>query len=157
MEKGGSKQSLLKLQVTENQHEDKNYNVVSKRLSVIRLAERLGNISEACRRSGINRTSFYQWRRRFINYGVEGLKDKPPVHKRHPNTTPKIVIEELLVISLKHPEWGCVRIAERLKQEGTSISSPTVQKILARHGMGTRRERMAPEYEGFDKLKVRSD
>ena len=30
-----------------------------RRLTVLELAERLGNVSEACRRGGIDRTSFY--------------------------------------------------------------------------------------------------
>jgi hypothetical protein len=32
---------------------------------VLELAERLGNVAEACRRGGIDRTSFYDWKRRF--------------------------------------------------------------------------------------------
>jgi hypothetical protein len=35
-----------------------------RRLTVLELAERLGNFAEACRRSGIDRTSFYGWKRR---------------------------------------------------------------------------------------------
>ena len=41
-----------------------------RRLTVLELAERLGNVSEACRRGGIDRTSFYAWKRRFQ---LEGL------------------------------------------------------------------------------------
>ncbi|MBI1315774.1 IS481 family transposase, partial [bacterium] len=32
-----------------------------KRLSVLQLAENLGNVTEACRRMGMDRTSFYAW------------------------------------------------------------------------------------------------
>ena len=35
------------------------------RLSVLELAEALGNVSEACRRRGISRTQFYEYKRRF--------------------------------------------------------------------------------------------
>ena len=35
-----------------------------RRLTVLELAERLGNVAEACRRGGIDRTSFYDWKRR---------------------------------------------------------------------------------------------
>jgi hypothetical protein len=64
------------------------------RLSVLELAEALGNVSEACRRRGISRTQFYEYERRFQTHGIEGLKDLPPVHKKsHPMTTPKEVQE----------------------------------------------------------------
>src|SRR3712207_7383524 len=34
-----------------------------RRLTVLELAERLGNVAEACRRGGIDRASFYDWKR----------------------------------------------------------------------------------------------
>jgi hypothetical protein len=39
--------------------------VAKQRLSVLDLAARLGNTAEACRRRGMDRTSFYEWKRRF--------------------------------------------------------------------------------------------
>ena len=113
-----------------------------KRLSVLQLAEALGNISEACRRSGMDRTSFYEWKRRFQTHGLEGLKDLPPVHKSHPQTTPPGVVKKILRLSLEHPSWGCVRLSDYLKLQGISVSSPTVQKILIKHGMASRYDRL---------------
>jgi len=43
-----------------------------KRLTVLQLAESLGNVSEACRRGGLDRTSFYEYKRRFQTPGIEG-------------------------------------------------------------------------------------
>lgn len=57
------------------------------RLSILQLAESLGNVSEACRRSGMDRTSFYAWKQRFEEQGLEGLKDLPPIYLTHPQTT----------------------------------------------------------------------
>ncbi len=45
------------------------------RLSVWELAERLGNVREACRQRGVSRTQFYEYKRRFQTHGIEGLKD----------------------------------------------------------------------------------
>ncbi len=39
--------------------------VAKQRLSVLELAEKLGSVSEACRRRGMDRSSFYEWKRRF--------------------------------------------------------------------------------------------
>src|SRR5919112_1661679 len=111
------------------------------RLSVLELAEALGNVSEACRRRGISRTQFYEYKRRFQTHGIEGLKDLPPVHKSHPMTTPEEVQEKIVEMSLSHPAWGCNRVSDQLKLGGISVSAPTVQNILNKKGLGTRYER----------------
>jgi hypothetical protein len=77
-----------------------------------------------------------------IAHGLEGLKDLPPVHKTHPMTTPIEVVERVLAISSDNPAWGCVRIADQLQLEGVRLSSPTVQAILIKHGVGTKYERL---------------
>ena len=61
--------------------------------------------------------------------GLEGLKDLPPIHKSHPQTTPPEVVECILALSLAHPAWGCVRLSEHLKLDGVSVSSPTIQNM----------------------------
>jgi transposase len=112
------------------------------RMSVLELAEALGNVSEACRRRGISRTQFYEYKRRFQTHGIKGLKDLPPVHKSHPMTTPKEVRQRIVEMSLSHPAYGCNRISDQLKLQGKiSVSAPTVQNILNKEGLGTRYER----------------
>ena len=48
----------------------------SQRLHVLREAERLGNVSKACRRHGMSRTVFYRLRKRFAHYGSDGVHPK---------------------------------------------------------------------------------
>lgn len=100
--------------------------VARQRLSVLELAQALGNVSEACRQRGMSRTQFYEYKRRFQTHGLEGLKDLPPIPKAHPFTTPPEVVERILALSLEHPAWGCTRLSDMLKLEGVSVSSPTV-------------------------------
>jgi len=112
------------------------------RLSVLQLAEMLGNASEACRQRDISRTQFYEYKRRFQTHGLEGLKDLPPIHKTHPFTTPPETVEKVVNLSIQHPTWGCNRLSDHLKLEGVNISSPTVQDILIKNQMGSRYERL---------------
>jgi transposase InsO family protein len=121
---------------------DPSTKVAHQRLSVLELAEQLGNATEACRRAGMDRTSFYEWKRRFQTHGLEGLKDMPPVHKSHPQTTAPETVDKVLALSLAHPEWGCNRISDHLKLEGINLSSVTVQTILIKNHLGSRYERL---------------
>lgn len=112
------------------------------RLSVLQLAEALGSVSEACRRMGMDRTSFYEWKRRFQTHGLAGLKDLPPIHKSHPHTTPEKTVQQIIELALAHPTRGCVWLSNHLDLQGIHISSPTIQGILIKHQLGSRYERL---------------
>jgi transposase InsO family protein len=116
--------------------------VAHQRLSVLELAKALDNVSEACRQRNMTRTQFYEYKRRFQTHGLEGLKDLPPIHHSHPFTTPPEVVERILAKSLENPGWGCVRLSNQLKLEGVSVSSPTIQNLLIKNGMGSKYERL---------------
>ena len=103
-------QTAAKRVTAKNPHEK----LAHRRMTVLELAERLGNVSEACRRGGIDRTSFYDWKRRFQLQGLDGLKDLPPVAKSHPMTTPVEVVARLLELALEHPAYGCNRLEAML-------------------------------------------
>lgn len=122
---------------------------VRRRLEMLDLAEALGNVSEACRRYGISRTRFYEYKRRFEEQGIEGLEDRPPVHKSHPMATRKEVKEKIVAMSISQPDWGCDRLARHLKSEGFDVSAPTVQKVLNRKGLKTRHDRRLKWEEGI--------
>jgi len=126
--------------------------IAEHRLSVLELARELGNVAEACRRRGMDRTSFYEWKRRFQTHGFEGLKDLPPIHKSHPQTTPPETVEKIKALALEHPSWGCNRLEALLRLEGIGVSSVTIQKILNDAGLGTRYDRwLALEEQNAEK------
>lgn len=115
--------------------------VAKQRLSVLQLAEKLGNAAEACRKRGMDRTSFYEWKRRFQTQGFEGLMDLPPIHRSHPQTTAPEVVERIKALALEHPAYGCNRIEAMLALEGRRVSAITVQKIVNDHDLGSRYNR----------------
>jgi hypothetical protein len=81
------------------------------RFSVLELAEALGNVSEACRKCGIGRTQFYEYKRRIQTHGIKGLRDLPLIHHSCPQTTPPDVVQRIFDLSLKNPMWGCCRFS----------------------------------------------
>ena len=116
--------------------------VANQRLSLLELAKALGNVSEACRRRGIDRTSFYEYKRRFQTHGFKGLNDLLPIHESHPQTTQPEIVAKIISMSFEHPTWGCDRVSDMLKLEGISVSSPTVQNIFIKHEMRTMYDRL---------------
>ena len=127
--------------ITRPQKRDADTKLAQSRLSVLELAKELGNVAEACRQRGLDRTSFYEWKRRFQTQGFEGLKDLPPIHKSHPQTTPEPVVERIRDLALSHPAYGCNRHEAMLALEGIRVSAITIQKILNDNGLGTKVER----------------
>lgn len=119
--------------------------IVERRLHVITRANELGNVSQACREAGISRTLFYRWRKRFERYGADGLNPRLTRAKvGRPVETPPHVERLVIAWSLSWPTWGCGRIAAQLRfLELAEISPSTVQRILRRCGLPTRRERLA--------------
>jgi transposase InsO family protein len=112
------------------------------RLSILELALTLDSVSEACRQHGVSRTQFYEYKRRFQEQGLDGLKDLPPIHKTHPQTTPPEVVARVLALSLERPGWGCGKLADDLKLQGISVSGPTIQGLLNKEGLGIKYERL---------------
>ena len=121
--------------------------IAKQRLSVLQLAEALGNVTEACRRRGMARPSFYEYKKRFEKDGLDGLKDMSSKPHSQPKTTSKEVADRIEELVLLHPSYGCNRIQALLKSEGLSLNHMTIQKIMKRKGLGTQRRALV----GFGK------
>ena len=50
--------------------------------------------------------------------------------------------EKILELSINNPMWGCVRLSNQLRLIGVSVSRPTIQMILIKHGMGSKYQRL---------------
>lgn len=125
--------------------------IIQQKMSVLELGQALGNIAEACRRRGVSRTQFYEWKRRFQTHGMEGLKDLPPIVKNHPFTTPPEVVGRIRELAMEHPSRGCGYLESLLSAEGIGVSKVTVQKILDDNGLGKRYDRwLALEKKNFE-------
>ncbi len=116
--------------------------LANQRLAVIELAEKLKNVREACRRSGMDRVSFYKWRNRYLDEGFEGLMNRSKKPHSHPATTSDSVVEVILDKVLELPNWGCDPISRALKSQGISVSGPAVQKIFSNNNLASAADRV---------------
>ena len=114
------------------------------RLRVMQRAEAVGNVSEVCRELGISRTLFYRWRKRFERYGVDGVHPRRPGARRGlPVQVPAEIERLVLSVAISTATWGCGRIAAYLTRTWRLRMAPsTVQRVLRRAGLATRRARL---------------
>jgi len=120
---------------------DPNEKIARQRLTDLQLAESLGSVTEAYRHGGMDWTSFYAWKKRFDESGLDGIKDLSTAHHTHPQTT-STEVEEKIVELLTHPGWGCIKLSDWLRSQNVSVSSPIVQKILIKRNMCSKFDRL---------------
>lgn len=113
------------------------------RLHAMVYASRVGNISQACRDLGISRTLFYRWRKLYERYGRDGLRPGPVEMPDHPRRTPPHIERMVLAWAVAQPTRGPAFLAGKVRQHHDVIVHPsTVYRILKRHGLQTRFERL---------------
>lgn len=116
----------------------------SQRLRVLRDAERLGNVSEACRRHGMSRTLFYRLRRRLEQYGPDGVHPKRRQARRgRPPSVPVQTERRVIALALAWPTCGPQWYSDQLAREGVGLAPVTIWRLLRRQRLGTRGARLA--------------
>jgi transposase InsO family protein len=114
-----------------------------RKLSLLQLAEELGNVSKACKIMGYHRDTFYEVRRAFQVGGVGGLVEKKRGPRNpHPNRVPSDVEKRILDYSLQFPTQGPQRVANQLRLENVNVSAGGVRGVWLRHEIETRHRRL---------------
>ena len=117
--------------------------ITRRKLSMLELAQELGNVAKACRIMGYSRQQFYEIRRNFQTYGAQGLIDRLPGAKcPHPNRVEPAIEQAILDHSLQHPTHGCLRVAQELALKEINVSSGGVRGVWGRHELLTRQARL---------------
>ncbi|WP_018603326.1 helix-turn-helix domain-containing protein [Mycobacterium sp. 155] len=83
-------------------------------------------IAEAARRSSVSRTTAARWWQRYLDAGVEGLRDVSPAGRP---PAPDEVVHRVLSCSLDDPPGGRQRWSTRAIAEVTGVSQATVSRI----------------------------
>ena len=114
-----------------------------RKLSLLKLAEELGNVSKACQIMGYHRDSFYEIKRAFQVGGVHALvEQKRGPRGPHPNRVSPEIEAEILQYSLDYPTRGQQRLANDLRLKGFTVSPGGVRNVWVRHELETRHKRL---------------
>jgi len=114
-----------------------------RKLSLLQLAEELGNVSRACKLMGYHRDTFYEVRRAFQVGGVAALvEEKRGPRNPHPNRVAPEIEEKILNYALSCPTHGPQRVSNELRLSGIEVSSSGVRGMWLRHSIETRYKRL---------------
>lgn len=119
-----------------------NDKIIKNKLGVLKLAETLGNVSQACKMMGYSRDSFYRYKELYETGGTLALQDmtrkKPCLKNRVDESIEKAVVD----FALEKPAYGQLRVCNELKKQGVLISPGGIRSVWLRYNLETFQKRL---------------
>src|SRR5437870_2516185 len=95
---------------------------------------------------GVHHSTYYRWAEKVERWGLEALRPRERRRPRMPNELGPHLEQRIVAFSLAQPGLGPKRISAELAREkwgGLRISANGIWRVLKRHGLNTRRKRLA--------------
>ncbi len=116
---------------------------IKRKLSLLQLADELGNVARACKIMGYHRDTFYEVRRAFQVGGTAALvEQRRGARGPHPNRVSPEIEARVLDQCLKYPTPGAQRISHDLRLAGVEVSPSGVRGVWLRNDLETRYKRL---------------
>lgn len=112
-----------------------NDKLIKSKLGLLKLAENLGNVSQACKVMGYSRDSFYRIKQMYDTGGDQALyeisRSKPILKNR---VDPEIE-ESVVKMAFDYPAYGQQRVCNELRKQGIFVSAGGVRSVWQRHDL----------------------
>lgn len=119
-----------------------NDKIIKNKLGLLRLAQQLSNVTQACKVMGYSRDSYYRFKELYDQGGEAALQELTRRKPNHRNRVAEHIEKAVVDMAIKMPAYGQVRASNELKKEGIQISPGGVRSVWVRHDLHTFKKRL---------------